>query len=742
MKYNIMLLFLIITPFQEVHTQIEWELQNPIPTNSELTSVQFVNADTGWAIGSWGGMIKTTDGGDSWNNQSVNVDEISDIFFVDSENGWAIGMTFTGKYVWGIPIRKSSLLKIEDGGNSWTLQSGFSQEYDSGPFPYSIHFVDRNTGWIASNLQNSQNYNTLISKTTDGGENWVVQDSVKLDIRDLFFLDEQIGWAVGGWSSAFKVTILKTIDGGENWIPQLGGVNGVLESVFFINENIGWTVGTENMILKTTDGGDNWVNLTSAGSTQYLSVCFTDSNNGYVTGWFKSLRTTDGGITWQEDKVGNQTFLSVCFVNPQVGWRVGTQGIIQKTIDAGADWFNQSKSFTYNDLAHVDFVNEKYGWVTDREGQLYSTKDGGKSWRTKIEPSNKGSYDFDFIDSLIGYSHYESGIYKTVDGGSNWVKVYSFSPNPYPSLSIFFMNASQGWIVFDRGRIIHTSDGGLSWNEQKSNTDQPLFDIEFVDDKHGWIVGEKGVILRTNNSGENWENIEIFDAEFDIVKVDFTNPLNGWIVGKWFSDLFGPVLHTTDGGDSWNVIEFEENFHGGNDIEFLDENIGWMLGYYNTTYYSGAVYLYQTIDGGNNWEKRVLPGQLCCGPDYQIDFISGNEGWLIGNSGTVLHITSNPSTSIKDVFQQKRVIQYSMSQNYPNPFNPNTKINYAITEQNHITLKVFDVLGREVAILVNNEQPQGNYEVEFDASSLTSGIYFYRIQAGDYVETKKMVLMK
>jgi predicted GH43/DUF377 family glycosyl hydrolase len=86
--------------------------------------------------------------------------------------------------------------------------------------------------------------------------------------------------------------------------------------------------------------------------------------------------------------------------------------------------------------------------------------------------------------------------------------------------------------------------------------------------------------------------------------------------------------------------------------------------------------------------------------------------------------------------------KYKLSQNFPNPFNPTTNIKYSIPSQSYVSLKVFDVLGREVATLVSKEQPVGNYEVEFDASTLTSGIYFYRIQARDFVETKKMVLMK
>ena len=85
---------------------------------------------------------------------------------------------------------------------------------------------------------------------------------------------------------------------------------------------------------------------------------------------------------------------------------------------------------------------------------------------------------------------------------------------------------------------------------------------------------------------------------------------------------------------------------------------------------------------------------------------------------------------------------FLLYQNYPNPFNPNTTIKYNIPEQSFISIKLFDVLGREVRTLVNEEKAIGNYEVDFEAFNLPSGIYIYRLQAGDFIETKKMVLLK
>ena len=116
--------------------------------------------------------------------------------------------------------------------------------------------------------------------------------------------------------------------------------------------------------------------------------------------------------------------------------------------------------------------------------------------------------------------------------------------------------------------------------------------------------------------------------------------------------------------------------------------------------------------------------------------------WVAGENGSILKYTDPNVTDIKVGENDIKPSNYILSQNFPNPFNPTTTIKYQIPELSFVTLKVYDVLGSEVATLVNEEKPLGNYEVEFGATTFPSGIYFYKLQAGNFVETKKMVLMK
>ena len=116
---------------------------------------------------------------------------------------------------------------------------------------------------------------------------------------------------------------------------------------------------------------------------------------------------------------------------------------------------------------------------------------------------------------------------------------------------------------------------------------------------------------------------------------------------------------------------------------------------------------------------------------------SGNKG---SNDDSLILV--NQYTGVNDHNQSNTPNTYSLTQNYPNPFNPTTTINYQLQFSGRVTLKVYNILGKEVATIVNEDKPAGNYSVNFDAGKLSSGIYFYRLQSGNFIATKKMILLK
>jgi len=125
-----------------------------------------------------------------------------------------------------------------------------------------------------------------------------------------------------------------------------------------------------------------------------------------------------------------------------------------------------------------------------------------------------------------------------------------------------------------------------------------------------------------------------------------------------------------------------------------------------------------------------------------VCFIDTINGWVTGEGGTIIHTTDGGGIVKVEETNNPIPDTYILSQNYPNPFNPTTRIRFSIPSERFTSLTVYDVLGSEIITLVDEEKPAGEYEVEFKGDGLTSGIYFYQIKAGDFIQTKKMVLLR
>ncbi|MCH7772904.1 MAG: T9SS type A sorting domain-containing protein [Bacteroidetes bacterium] len=171
-----------------------------------------------------------------------------------------------------------------------------------------------------------------------------------------------------------------------------------------------------------------------------------------------------------------------------------------------------------------------------------------------------------------------------------------------------------------------------------------------------------------------------------------------------------------------------------NSLFFTSNSTGYIAGQFEV---GSLPLIMKTTDVGITWEKQVLTE---VGILNSIFFVNDDVGFACGRVGLMLKTTSGGVTDVAD--ENNLPFDFSLVQNYPNPFNPSTSIQYAVSSRQFVSLKVYDVLGNEVATLVNEEKPAGSYKVEFDGTDLTSGIYFYRIEAGSFIETKKMILIK
>lgn len=218
----------------------------------------------------------------------------------------------------------------------------------------------------------------------------------------------------------------------------------------------------------------------------------------------------------------------------------------------------------------------------------------------------------------------------------------------------------------------------------------------------------------------------------------FLNSLTGFCIPKGFG-ITGPLYSTTNGGINW-VRRNELSNYSYRRIMFVNLNTGYMLAHDWIIYINK---LAKTTDGGLNWVIHNLNYNTNFS---KLFFSSINTGWAVGDSGVILKSTNGGVTIGVNQISTEIPQSFSLHQNYPNPFNPAAKIRFEIPVGNgrdrSVKLNVFDILGKEVTVLVNEELNPGVYEVDFDGTNLPSGIYYYSLSAGSFTQTKKMVLIK
>jgi photosystem II stability/assembly factor-like uncharacterized protein len=388
---------------------------------------------------------------------------------------------------------------------------------------------------------------------------------------------------------------------------------------------------------------------------------------------------------------------SIYFTSLDTGY-VTVEGYVGKTIDAGSTWV---PVFSFNSwYRSVYFVNAMTGFVAASDvgsntGYIFRTTTAGLTWNSTNLPTAPRFTTVYFINQNIGYVSGFEVMLKTTNGGDNW-ESQNINVNGY-LFGIYFTDDNTGYVVGDGGDIFKTTNGGSSWDLLNSTTTIDLYGISFANSNTGFAVGgndtspSENIILKTMDAGNTWSQV-IFDTYSDSLlwSVRFINSSTGYITG-----------------DGSNIAK--------------------------------------TTNGGINWYNQTcpVPGQVI----RNSFFINNDTGYICAYNGTIGSIilkTTDGGEEVTAVNQNVNEVprEYTLLQNYPNPFNPNTVIKYTLPKKTHVKLSVFDVLGEEVAVLANEVKQAGRYEEKFDASRFASGTYFYKLTAGDFTQTKKMMLVK
>ncbi|MDP4197632.1 MAG: T9SS type A sorting domain-containing protein, partial [Bacteroidota bacterium] len=271
----------------------------------------------------------------------------------------------------------------------------------------------------------------------------------------------------------------------------------------------------------------------------------------------------------------------------------------------------------------------------------------------------------------------------------------------------------------------------------------------------GWDKG----IYKTTDKGITWDKTS-FSIKTDFVEIDPSNPDIVYAAAEPlftnnFSYIPTELYKTTDGGTSW--INISQGLTG-NNYKYISSIIinpkntnelflGLAGGAFDTTAF-GLASIAHSTDGGLNWtpySKGIPDSSEVTSMD--IDTVNNKllatviAPYITHRSFSGVYIL-NYLTEVASEKKNFPIINFQLMQNFPNPFNPVTTISYSIPEDANVRLKVYDILGKEVKTLVNRNETAGIHKVNFNASSLPSGLYIYRIEAGSFTDSKKLLLLK
>jgi len=383
-----------------------------------------------------------------------------------------------------------------------------------------------------------------------------------------------------------------------------------------------------------------------------------------------------------------------------------------------------------------------------------------QTWVQQNSNTNNLLHSVYFLDSQKGFAVGDAGTIRyTINGGQQWLSINGVTAEDLHDVS--FQIAALGLIVGDNGRIFRSTNGGTIWAQAASGTNSNLRTVSFGDGGIVYVGGRNGVILRSTNSGVSWSTVASGSARYRGSSAK--TPNNSWIVGEGglisFSSNSGvsftnqnsntgsdlhtifmldaltgyiggqnsTVLYTSNGGLLWSSRNSGIN-QGIDGIHFSNANTGWAVGN------NGAVQV--TNNAGITWtvENSSTTFEL-----NDVHFPDINHGWAVGMNGTI--IFRGGTVGIMKL-SGTTPDNFSLNQNYPNPFNPVTTIEFSVSKQSFIELRVFNMLGEEVAALVNQELAPGVYRTSLNAAGLPSGVYFYRLNAPDFSKTNKMLLVK
>jgi photosystem II stability/assembly factor-like uncharacterized protein len=602
-----------------------------------------------------------------------------------------------------------------------------------------------------------------IYRSTNDGQTWQLLNLGFgiASVRSLVV--SNTGWLFAGCDNG----IVRSINNGDDWSLANVGLPQAAVLCLLVSSKDTVFAGTTAGLFRSVNGGDEWqaVGSREMQTDIYSLTANLDHNLFAGTNRGRVFRSSDAGETWFSVNSGlpDADINSLYAQTPELLFAATDSGAYS-SIDEGDNW-NQLTSIpkTTRVNAFVSLSSNDHLMATS-EG-VYISTDGGTEWKIR----NIGLLDSRVWSLLIDstrriYAGTEGGgIYYTDDRGDRWVQSGLAGTRPY---SIALSPEGHLFVGIDGG-VYRSTDRGQTWIRLNNGFEHFPTVTSIVVHRSGVIFcslsGTDGGIYRSTDHGEKWSRVtEGLTTQNTLsLAIDQSDVLYAGTFG-------GGLFRSTDVGDHWTqrsiglmdtvvrtiaVDPCGDVYAGTYDGVFRSTNQGmnWsFVGLSTTTVWSIAIHssggilagsatgIYHSEDRGASWNQLV--GGLT---DLDVRSIAIDpQGYAL--AGTLSSGVFRSTGTLTEVEPLSSQVQgwYALHQNYPNPFNPSTAISYDLAARSHVTLRIFNVLGQEVATLVNEIQEAGFRSVRFDGSGLPSGVYFCRFRASNFVQTQKLVLVR
>jgi photosystem II stability/assembly factor-like uncharacterized protein len=687
-----------------------------------------------------------------------------------------------------LAARSSGIFKSTDAGQSWSkvLLNGFGFGgilCISHKNPFSIYAgLSTNGIWWTSTFGSNWNSNPVFVNSGTGTQASV--EAIGVDSSGVIYVSTSL---TGHW---------KSFNNGQTFsqfnIPPLSIVQKVNE--YTINNLNYICIAATDGIYRSTDNAATWIKL-GGGAPETITggVIYTSQNILFAAAETGAYRSTDNGNTWQQINSGlTNTNLKKIRMNASGMLLAGSvTGKVYTSPDTGNSWSEHSTGIN-EPVTSLSAAGSTLIAGTQGSG-LVRSGDGGQSWSA----ANNGM-SLDYVSSAIEYNtnkiavSSQSGVYFSADGGMSWEKrINGLDIN----ITKLLNRAPNGDIYVITGglqtKLYKTTDEGLSWARVLNgiNTDEKIVNININSSGIISLAASQPPtqmlytkIYVSSNSGGSFT--QKFFRDTTMLKLFAgTQGSDIYVCGNKLPGVKDSAYHSPDNGETWNRITIvDHNTFLQKRALGVNSNTGNLYAFVGTDNK-----MYRSTNHGSNWSLQPVPwgtdltincitfdsqNRMYLGTYKHGIYTTTNEGTAWENWTSGIYQQDGLYTSINSIFakadnsvyasandglysngavigiepgQNLLTNEYSLLQNYPNPFNPSTVITYSLGKTSFVKLRMFDVTGKEIAVVVNEQKPAGNYKIEFNITeynNLGSGIYFYRLETDDYSQTRKMVLIK